>query len=144
MDIALAGRLSPMRIREMLVVTKPGHNVPVHMRRFIAQTGQVDFIWLYHFPHCGFHRKHRFHHPRALRGRQIAHFLDVRNQFDAAISRVIRVIQQHHAAKTILPQNLVGCWLAEWAGCIQISQIKKPPACGLASISPILHRVQAL
>jgi len=83
--------------------------MPVYVRRFVAQAGQVDFIRLQHFPHRGFYCKYRFHQPLALRRRQIAHFLDVCNQFNAAISRVIGVIQQHHAAKSILPQDLMRC-----------------------------------
>lgn len=100
----------------MNVVGVPRDDVPMNMRRHVAQTGDVDFFRPHDFPHSRLDRPHCAHDAGAVGRIQIGHFLDMRIPDDAAEAGIGTVIDQHDAQRGIAEHHQPTTCVAQLAG----------------------------
>ncbi len=77
----------------------------MQMRSDIAQASQVDFVGdeqvAQYFLQCAYHVQQAL----TFGYRQIGHFSDMLIPYNAAESGMFRVVDQHHAAQHVLPND---------------------------------------
>ena len=99
----------------MRVARKSRYEVPVYMRRHIAEARQIYFVRIEYGAQRGLDREDDAHAMRALRRWQVGHFPDMCIPDDAAIARVVRIAYQHDAAMPAAPEYAAGGAAAERA-----------------------------
>lgn len=99
----------------MRVAREARDEMPVQVRRHVAETREIDFVRREHRAQRLLDGEHDAHAMRALRGGKVGHFLDVGIPDDAAVTGVIRVIHDNHAAKLVAPQDGAAIFRAELA-----------------------------
>lgn len=87
----------------MRIVVKARNDMPMQVRREIAQTGKIDLVRRELFTQHRLNRKHHLHTVRAVCGSQISHFRDMRCPDHTAIAWIIRLIDEHDAAAGVFP-----------------------------------------
>jgi len=60
--------LRPDRIRKINVILPAWNDMPMQMRHYITEAGEVDLVRLNRFAHGGFNRKDHVEQPGAVRG----------------------------------------------------------------------------
>ena len=87
----------------MGVVYTPWNHVPMHVRRQIAETREVDLVRLKHLAQCLLNGEYHAHAMMLPRAAQIGHFPDVLVPDHPAEAGVIRIDDQDHATVLVAP-----------------------------------------
>ena len=99
----------------MRVVYTARNYMPMHVRRQIAETREVDFVRFHHAAQRLLDGEYHAHAMLALRAVQIGHFPDMGLPNHAAVAGMVGILDQHHAAPLVAPQQVSARPCAEFA-----------------------------
>ena len=99
----------------MRIVRIARNNVPMQMRRHIAESGQIDFKRCQDVAHSTFDCQDNAHAMRLIRGGKVGHFFHVRAPDHATKARIIGIRDEHDTAFRVAPNYVAAGLRAQFA-----------------------------
>lgn len=90
---------------KMTVVIPARNDVPVNVRRKVAETREIDFVRLVKLPQRCFYRKHNTHQLMSIRIRKISHFRGVTVEYHATETWIVLFGNSDYTTKRIFPNQ---------------------------------------
>ena len=95
---------TPYRFRKMAVILPARDDVPMQMRRHVAEAGQIDLVRNKKLANDLFDGEDDAHQGMAYRGFEVAHLSDMSLPDDAAKARVMRIVNANDATGRRFPE----------------------------------------
>ena len=90
----------------MAIALVARNHVPVQVARDVAEARKVDLVRIEELAEHRLGREHRVHEPRALGRLKVGHLLHVPLEDHPAKAGIIRIVDQHNAAKSVAPEQI--------------------------------------
>jgi len=90
----------------MAIALVARNHVPVQVARDVAEARKVDFFRIKELAERGLGCEHGVHEPGALGRLEVGHLLHVPPEDYPAKAGIIRIVDQHNAAKSVAPEQI--------------------------------------
>jgi hypothetical protein len=90
------------------------NDMPMQMRSQVTEAGEIDFVRPHHFAYHCFDSKYDCHQMYSFGSGKISHFLDVQLPDYSTETRIVGILDPHHAASFILPEQCTAHLIAQF------------------------------